>query len=102
MDKCEVTSIYKIIGKSIAKVCYCEPTDVKSPVHFYLEFDDGSHFEMYTNQEIHFCKIIENNEEIGSVVDRIFDLALKNETIVAKADRSSYIKFSDETKKYLK
>jgi len=98
MNKIEVSKICQLANKKIARVADCEPDNKQRPVHLYLEFHDGSHFEIYSQQEMHFTGVVEYKEELGSVAENIFNLALINETIVAITGYHEVV-YSDEIKK---
>jgi hypothetical protein len=87
----KIDEIYKclpqLVGRKITKICYCEKeSDYRPSGNLYIEFADGSHFEIYANAELRATGIIPYDPCMGSIVERIFALATASPLLAAKVD----------------
>lgn len=81
------TCLPELAGREIQKICYCERKDgAGMAANLYLEFADGSHFEIYADAELRFTGLKQFDPAIGSIVDRAFTQA-KKEGKAAKVNR---------------
>jgi hypothetical protein len=56
----------------------------------YLEFNDGSHFEIYADAEMRFTGIIPYDPDIGSIVQRTFIIAKTSNLTAAIVDDTGF------------
>lgn len=81
----------QLVGKEIKKVCYCEPrTQYGQSGSLYLEFDDGSHFEIYADAALRFTGMIKFNPQIGSIAENKINMAKTTPLATAMASTDGF------------
>ncbi len=82
----------QLVGKEIKKVCYCEPRSRHGQSgSLYLEFADGSHFEIYADAPLRFTGIIKYQEHIGSIAESKITMAKTTPLSAAMASADGFL-----------